>query len=324
MTFPEMIRALIGFSLSAFLLSSFQTEARAAAPFQRVQSPSYYRIQLGDYEVTALYDGGGEIDASLLQGDPKQIEGLLRKDFTDGKHLKGTVAAFLVNTGKKLVLVDAGTGGHWGGPSLGKVARNMRLAGYRPDQVDLVLVTHLHADHVGGIVSAQGKRVYTNAEVRMAKAESDFWLSEDMAKQAPKDAQEFFKISRDSAAPYIAAKKWRPFEGTDALVEGIRPYPILGHTPGHTGYEVTSKGETLLIWGDVVHAMPVQLPHPEISIVYDADSPSAVKSRQLLFESLASKGILAGGAHMPFPSLGRLRKETTGYTWVPVVYTDKP
>jgi len=277
---------------------------------------------LGDFEVTTLYDGGGEIDGKLLRAQPGEVQTLVRKELGDPDHIRGAVVGFLVNTGPKLIVVDSGTGGHWGGPTFGHLVANLKTAGYKPEQVDMVLVTHLHADHVAGIYTADGKRAFPNAEVRMAKADSEFWLSEEIAKQAPKEAQEFFQIARSAAAPYIAAGKWHPFDGAEELAPGVKAYPIPGHTPGHTGYEFTSNGQTLLVWGDVVHVASVQLAKPEIAIVYDIDSPAAVKTRLQLFETLVSNGTLVGGAHMPFPSLGKLRRDGAGYAWVPALYGD--
>ena len=151
--------------------------AHAEAPLRPHQVPGYYRLMVGDFEVTALYDGGAGIDSALLRGNAQQIRALLRRSmYDDPTDVLGSVAGYLVNTGSKLVLIDAGTGGHWGGPALGRLVANLRASGYSPDQVDVVLITHLHADHVGGIYGADGSRVFRNAEIRMAKADSDFWL----------------------------------------------------------------------------------------------------------------------------------------------------
>jgi len=294
--------------------------ALAEAPMQKKASPGYFRVMVGAFEVTALFDGGGEIDGKLLQAPPADVHSLVRKDLGDPQHIRGSVMGFLVNTGAKLILVDAGAGGHWGGPALGQLRSNLARAGYRPEQVDLILITHLHADHVGGVYTESGLRAFPNAEVRAAKEDSEFWLSAEIAGQAPKEAQEFFQIARNAAAPYRSARKWNPFSGAEPLAPGVRALPIRGHTPGHTGYEFTSNGETLLVWGDVVHVAAVQLPRPDIGIVYDVDGPSAIKARQQLFDDLAANATLIAGAHMPFPSLGRLRKEGAGYVWVPVIY----
>ena len=188
-------------------------------------------------------------------------------------------------------------------PTLGRLVANLRASGYSPDQVDLVLITHLHADHVGGIYGADGSRVFRNAEIRMAKADSDFWLSTDIALKAPPEAQAFFKIARDAAAPYVAAGKWRPFEGTDPIVPafGLPPSSVI---PGLMGYEVTSNGQSLLVWGDVVHVMAVQMARPGVGIEFDIDSSTAIKAREALFAKLSASKTLVAGAHMPFHRWG--------------------
>jgi glyoxylase-like metal-dependent hydrolase (beta-lactamase superfamily II) len=294
---------------------------QAAAPMQHKQVPGFYRVMMGDFEITALYDGGISIDSSLLSGDPALIQSLLmRSFFNDPQKVSGSVTGFLINTGSKLILIDTGTGGHWGGPTLGKLTGNLKAAGYKPEQVDLVLLTHLHADHVGGIYDAKNQRVFSNAQISMMKADSDFWLSKDITEKAPQGAKLFFQIAQAAAAPYLAAGKWKPLQDMGEIVPGIAPYAIPGHTPGHVGYMVSSKGQSLLIWGDVAHVVSVQMPHPEIGIAFDADGPTAIKTREDLFVKLAADKTLLGGAHMPFPGFGRLRKEDTGYSWVPVTF----
>jgi glyoxylase-like metal-dependent hydrolase (beta-lactamase superfamily II) len=279
---------------------------------------------VGDYEVTAHYDGGGTISSELLHGNPKLIQSLLARSFqNDPKHVSATVQGFLVNTGSKLVLVDTGAGGHWGPATLGKLVQNLKASGYKPEQVDLVLLTHLHGDHAGGIYK-DGKRVFPNATVMMKKADADFWLSKEIMNKAPEDAKIFFKIAQDGSAPYIAAGKWKPFDSMDEIVPGIKPVAIPGHTPGHTGYMVSSKGQSLLIWGDIAHVSAVQMPHPEISIVFDSDNEAAVKTREALLKKLAADKTMIAAAHMPYPGLGRLRvaDNGVGYDWVPATFSD--
>lgn len=298
--------------------------AQAAAPMQHKQVAGFYRTMIGDYEVTALHDGGAGIDSNVLHGDPALIQSLLARSFqNDPKNVSATVQGFLVNTGPKLVLIDTGAGGHWGGPALGKLVQNLKASGYKPEQVDLVLLTHLHADHAGGIYK-DGKRVFPNATVMTKKADADFWLSKEITAKAPEEARTFFKVAQDAAAPYIAAGKWKPYEGMDEIVPGIAPYAIPGHTPGHTGYMISSKGQSLLIWGDVAHVTAVQLPHPEIGIAFDSDGAMAIKTRENLLVKLAADKTMIAAAHMPFPGLGRIRKADTGagYDWVPATFLD--
>jgi glyoxylase-like metal-dependent hydrolase (beta-lactamase superfamily II) len=300
-------------------LLSASTLALAEAPFVGTQASGYYRLRLGDYEITALHDGNGEISSSLMQGDAAEVKELLESSYGSESY-QGTGAGFLINTGKKLILIDSGTGEAFGSPEH-HLVENLEAAGYRPGQIDLILLTHLHYGHIGGIATKDGKRVFPNAEVRMAQAESDFWLSQAVAAGAPKGLQIYFQFAREAAAPYIAAHAWSPFVGTDELAPGIIPVTLPGHTPGHSGYQVTSKGKTMLFWGDIVHVEPIQMSHPEISIAYDMDQEVAIKTRKALFAALATSKTAVAGPHMPWPAIGYVRKDGKGYKWVPMIFT---
>jgi glyoxylase-like metal-dependent hydrolase (beta-lactamase superfamily II) len=201
---------------------------------------------------------------------------------------------------------------------------SLRSAGYTPEEVDIVLLTHLHSDHVGGLTTQDGKRVFPNADVYVAKAESDFWLSPEIAAKAPRDAQPFFQSAQAIAAPYIKAGKWHTFSGSEPIVDGMQIVPLPGHTPGHTGYEFSSKGQKILFWGDIIHAQRVQLQHPEVTAIFDIDQTAAAGTRNQLLSKLAREDVLIAAPHTSlFPALGRLRKDGSGYSWVPVVFTDR-
>jgi glyoxylase-like metal-dependent hydrolase (beta-lactamase superfamily II) len=298
--------------------------SHAAAPFHGVQVPGFYRTKVGAFEVTTILDGTSTFDAQWLKAEPSALQPLTAKQFQQSDKIAGTVAAFLINTGKQLLLVDTGAGGFWGGPALGHLSECLRAAGYRPEQIDLVLLTHLHADHVAGLRSPNGKRRFPNATVLMLQADSDFWLSQEVASKAPAEAREFFMLAQASAKPYVAAGKWKPIAPGAEIVPGVRSRPIAGHTPGHTGYEFSSNGQSLLIVGDAVHVAQVQFERPDIGVVFDGDGQTADKSRVALFEEVARSGQLIGGQHLPFPSLGRLRKEGSGYVWVPIPFSRTP
>jgi glyoxylase-like metal-dependent hydrolase (beta-lactamase superfamily II) len=308
------------------VLASFVAvpNAALAAPHQHHdQVPSFYRLKVGDLEVTALYDGTGVFDPHWLNGAKATMDGAVKTLQEDPHMLDVADTGFLVNTGKQRILVDAGAGTWWGGGAMGRLAGSLRSAGYTPEEVDIVLVTHLHSDHVGGLTTQDGKRVFPNADVYVAKAESDFWLSPGMAAKAPKDAQPFFLSAQAIAAPYIKAGKWHTFSGSEPIVDGMRLVPLHGHTPGHTGYEFSSKGQKILFWGDIVHALRVQLQHPEVTAIFDIDQAAAAATRQQLLPRLASEDVVIAGPHMNFPAMGRLRKEGSGYSWAPVVFTDR-
>jgi glyoxylase-like metal-dependent hydrolase (beta-lactamase superfamily II) len=309
------------------VLASFVVGPNAAldaAPPHRDQVPGFYRLKVGDLEVTALYDGTGAFDPHWLNGTKATMDGVV-KGLNEDPHMLDVVdSGFLVNTGKQLILVDAGAGTWWGGAALGRLVGSLRSAGYTPEDVDIVLVTHLHSDHVGGLTTQDGKRAFPNADVYVAKAESDFWLSPEIAAKAPKDAQPFFQSAQAIAAPYINAGKWHTFSGSEPIVDGMQIVPLPGHTPGHTGYEFSSKGQRILFWGDTIHAQRVQFPHPEVTAIFDIDQTAAAATRNQLLPKLAGGDVLIASPHSSlFPPLGRLRKDGSGYSWAPVVFTDR-
>ena len=296
--------------------------AMAAAPQHHEQAPGFYRLQVGEFEVTALWDGTASFNPHWLRNQTT-IDGVVKALHQDPHLLDVSDTGFLVNTGKQLILVDAGSGTWFGGGALGRMTDSLRSAGYTPEEVDLVLVTHLHSDHIGGLSTQDGKRVFPNAEVYVAKEDSDFWLSPEIAAKAPKDAQPFFQSAQAIAAPYIKAGKWHTLSGSEPIVDGMRVVSLHGHTPGHTGYEFSSLGHKILFWGDTIHAQRVQLQHPEVTVVFDIDPAAASVTRSQLLPELARENIVIAGPHMLFPSLGRLHKSGNGYSWAPVSYTDQ-
>ncbi len=315
------IAAALLVALASFV--AVPNAALAAAPQHHDQVPGFYRLEVGDLEVTALFDGPAIVDLHWLTGEKATLDGVVKALHEDPHMLDAADSGFLVNTGKQMILVDAGAGTWFGGGAYGHLLGNLRSAGYTPEEVDIVLVTHLHSDHVGGLTTQDGNRVFPNAKVYVAKAESDFWLSPEIAAKAPKDAQPFFQSAQAIAAPYIKAGKWHTFSGSEPIVDGIQLVPLHGHTPGHTGYEFSSQGKKILFWGDTIHAQRVQLQHPEVTVVFDIDPPAALATRNQLLSNLAREDVVIAGPHMLFPGLGRLHKEGSGYSWAPVAFTDQ-
>lgn len=298
------------------------TLAHAAPPEQhKDQVAGYFRMMVGDFEVTALYDGYVHIAPKVLKGlGEKDLQGMLARMFlvtTPG--VQTAVNAFLVHTGEHLVLVDTGTATAFG-PTLGAILKNLRAAGYDPGQVDTVLLTHLHPDHAYGLLTTEGKAAFPNAEVRVSQAEADYWLNPQNAAKMAADKQGMFKLAQDAVAPYQAAGKFKPYAPSDALVPGVTALPANGHTPGHSGYLFKSKDQSLLLWGDIVHSFATQFSRPEVSLEFDVDSKQAIATRKRLFAEAAKNKLWVGGAHLPFPGLGHVRAESTGYTWVPAEY----
>ena len=204
--------------------------------------------------------------------------------------------------------------------ALGKLPANLKAAGYTPEQVDEIYITHLHPDHVGGI-TVDGKAIFPNATIRADKHDADFWLSEENMKKAPKDVQGFFAGAQGALKPYIAAGKFKTFEGNTDLVPGVKAQATHGHTPGHTFYVAESKGQKMVFWGDLMHVAAVQFENPGVTIQFDTDSKAAAAQRKKAYAEAAKQGYLVGIAHVSFPGIGRLRANGAGYTWLPVNYS---
>lgn len=306
--------------ISCFTIQTCLAETNSV-PKQATQVPGYYRMMLGDFEVTALYDGHTQIPTTLLKNiNDKEAKQLLEKMFIDPTNdVQTAINGFLVNTGDHLILVDAGAAKCFG-PTSGEIQNNIKAAGYTAEQIDIVLLTHLHPDHACGI-NKDGIAAFPNATVYASKAEADFWLSEEKTKQAPANVQAVFNIAQDSVAPYKKNNKLKIYNTGDTLLTGVQVVPSIGHTPGHSSYLFTSNDQKLLIWGDIVHSYSIQLAHPEVAIEYDTDSSKAIETRKEILADAAKNKLWIAGAHLPFPGLGHVRAEQQGYTWVPIEYS---
>ncbi|MCW0920936.1 MBL fold metallo-hydrolase [Pseudomonas koreensis] len=295
--------------------------AMAQAPQVGTQAPGYFRLAVGDYEVTALFDGYNDLSPKLLQGmSQSQIRALLARRSIETPGVQTAFNAFLVNTGTQLILVDTGAG-QCIGATAGQLSANMQVAGYKPEQVDTILLTHLHLDHVCGLVDAEKKPVFANATVFAAKAEADYWLDPAALANAPAGAKEFFKIAQDSTAPYVAAGRFKTFAAGQSPLPGLVEATLeAGHTPGSTTYRFTSQQQSIVFMGDLVHNLAVQFLHPEVSIGFDVNSQQAIASRQAVFSAAAASKTWVTAAHLPFPGIGHIAAEGKHFQWVPVEY----
>jgi len=324
-----LVTATIGFLGQA-------APAWAAAAQVRVQAPGFYRMMLGDFEITALLDGthpfpAAEVLTKAKVGAPG-VRLKLFQDYADEASAllaasdltaptEGSINAFLINTGSKLVLIDSGAGTLYGA-CCGHLIENLRASGYSPEQVDEVLLTHLHADHVGGIAPG-GIAAFPNAVIRSSKLDADYWLDDGNERAAPDFLRPMFEGDKASLKPYIAAGRYLPFEGEQEMVPGIRSVPLPGHTPGHTSYVVESRGQKLLLWGDVVHVAAVQFPDPAVTVKYDSDEAEAELDRKRIFSNAAKGAYWIGAAHVSFPGLGHVGVRNDAFVWIPGDYTTR-
>jgi glyoxylase-like metal-dependent hydrolase (beta-lactamase superfamily II) len=294
----------------------------AAVPMVKTQAPGFYRMMLGDFEVTALNDG--VIDYATAQVLPKATREQIKTGLTEygvADPVGMSYNGFLINTGSKLILIDTGTGGKLednpGFRGAGRLMANLRAAGYQPEQIDEVYITHLGPDHVGGLTLGT-QRAFPNALLRAPKGEVDIFLHPDTA---PAWTRSWIPFWADLFAPYIKAGKFQSIEEDIVLTPGIRALATHGHAPGHTSYVVESKGQTLIVMGDLVLMGALQFADPSLRSSFDADPKAAAEQRLRIFK-LASDGDwwIAGG-HLSFPGIGHVRAGQGRYFWAPANYT---
>ncbi|MDQ1229169.1 MBL fold metallo-hydrolase [Sphingomonas sp. SORGH_AS_0879] len=285
------------------------------------QAPGYYRLFVGRFEVTALLDGTHPFpsDRVAIGATRAEVEKALGEAFLPLRY-EGMINAFLIDMDGRLVLIDSGAGNLYGTEG-GGLKQAIVAAGYTPEQVTDVFVTHLHEDHVGGLV-LDGQPVFPHATIHIPRKDADFWLDDRNRAGVDDLLKPFFPAVQGVLAPYRRAGRVSPFEEGAALLPGLTPIAAPGHTPGHTAYLLSDAGQSLLFWGDTVHMAPVQLPHPKVAIRYDWNVPMAVASRRTLFAMAADRHWLVAGAHISFPGIGHVRHDRGGgYAFVPTNYT---
>lgn len=271
------------------------------------KKPADGDLKIGDFKVRMLQDAQMYMNISLLSG----IEKSDALKLTGGVDTVWTaVNAYLVRTPQQVVLVDAGVGKYPGEDS-GHLFEYLKRAGVEPEQIDLVLITHFHFDHIGGLLTPEGKRAFPNALVRASQVENDFWMGDES--KIPENMRERAKKIKAVFAPYISADLYKPYKPDEVLGEGIKAMPAYGHTPGHTVFSFSSKGEELWCIGDLIHIGIVQFPNPAASMAFDSDKKMALTSRIDFFKRAAASHIVIAGAHLG----DMLRLEVNGNSFIP-------
>ncbi len=313
-------RLVIGGLLGSAAWSVAGAPVFAKAALSGHQVIGAYRHGVGKFEVIALNDGMIDLPVSIFVGaDAAEAGKLLTARSLPGDKSPTAVNAFIVNTGDKVVLIDTGTGALMG-PTLGRFAANLAAFGIDPASVDVVAMTHLHPDHFGGLLTADHKIAFPKAQFVIAEADTKFWLDEAIAAKAPADSKMFFDTARANVSPYIAAGNVRFITDGQEVVPGVTAHAAPGHTPGHTMYRVTSNGDTLLIWGDIIHSYAMQFEHPEWAIAFDTDTNLAISTRRKVFDMVTADKVTVAGAHLPFPGIGHVSKAGATYRYEPLFW----
>lgn len=289
--------------------------------WQAEQAPGFYRFRLGAFRVTVLSDGTASRDLPRIMSDPEAVRAAFERSH-EALPVDLSINCYLIDTGEHRILVDTGAGELFGADA-GALVRNMQASGYDPEDIDIILLTHIHGDHSGGL-SVAGERVFPNATVRVDRRDPAHWLSPSLQAAAPADRRATFEQSHRTVDPYVEAARLATFDGATTIVPGIRSVPEPGHTPGMTGYMIESEGQQLFLWGDIVHAAEVQFADPAVTIDYDVEPSQAAQTRRRVLQDAAREGYLVGGSHLSFPGLGHVAQQDGRYAWTPSPYRAKP
>lgn len=270
---------------------------------------SFRRIPVGEIEVFVLADGVLELPLALF---PAAAEPGADASFGAGP-FPTAINCFAVRTAGRLYVIDAGCG-PWRGEANGKLVAAMKAAGLDPDAVEAILMTHLHGDHAGGLLSEAGA-AFPKTQLMLSEAEASYWSDPGLSARIP----ERMKATLATAGKALAAYRDRTvtFAPGAEVVPGVTAIALPGHTPGQTGYRIESGGEHLFVWADIVHVEAVQFPHPDWAILFDTDSAQAAATRQRVFAECVAEGTRVAGMHLAFPAVGRVVREGGRYAWAP-------
>jgi len=269
--------------------------------------------QLGDIRATALDAGYDDLPIAVVVNIDRAGTAALAELSSGDDLLHPVFNAYLVQTGGRQVLIDAGAGVHMG-PNAGKMPENLAESRVAPGEVDAIILTHCHPDHILGIVDGDWNAVFPNAELIVPELDEQFWLRSDPSKIENEYQRLEIGRAQKAAAPYSG--RTRTISGGE-VARGVTMVPLPGHTPGHSGYMLEGGGRKLFLWGDIVHFPTFQPARPDASLVFDVDAPLARETRKQTFERVIAEGLEIGGGHLLAPGFARVERAGTAYRIVP-------
>jgi glyoxylase-like metal-dependent hydrolase (beta-lactamase superfamily II) len=295
--------------------------ARAATPLSGKQAPGFYRYKVGDYEITAIHDGVWlpDITPTLVRNvSVPEIQKTLSDQFQRTDKMVVPFTPIMVNTGSKLVLIDTGTAGRFV-PTATSFMDNFAAAGFDPKQVDTVVISHFHGDHINGIRTKENELTFPNAEILVPAVEWTLWMDDSKATTVPENQRGNFGNSKRVFGSI--ANKVTPFEPGKEVAPGITSIAAPGHTPGHTAFAIASGNQSMLHTVDTTNIPSLFARNPDWQFAFDTDGDLAVQTRKRLYDRAAADKMLTAGYHWPFPAVGYVSKEGNGYRVNPLTWS---
>jgi glyoxylase-like metal-dependent hydrolase (beta-lactamase superfamily II) len=293
----------------------------AAAPPAGKQAPGFYRYKVGDYELTQIVDGSftlQSLDGFVTNADKPAVNAALEAAYMPRDQLTVVFNPMVVNTGSKLILIDSGYGAA-GPKTAGQLQANMVAAGIDPKAIDIVVISHLHPDHINGLVGPDAGIAFPNAEIKMPAQDVAYWMDDGNMSRAPAGRlADYFKNVRRVMG--VVSSKVTKYEWDKEVAPGITAIATVGHTPGHTSFVIASGSGRLLVQSDVTNHPALFVRNPGWSAVFDIDASKAIETRRKFYDMAVAEKSLIAGFHYPFPSLGHVEKDGTGYRLVPIAW----
>jgi len=299
------------------------TPSRAAAPLLGNQAPGWYRYKVGSYEITVATDGKSTFklpDTFVVNVQKDAVNGALAAAHMDKDTMTIPYSPIAVNTGSKLIVVDTGTGEanfEKTKGSSGQFHGNLKTSGIDRNNVDIVVISHFHGDHINGLLTPDNKLAFPNAEVLVPAAEWKYFMDDgEMSKQTTERMKGVFANAR---RVFDALKrKVTPYEAGKEIAPGVNAVATPGHTPGHTSLIVSSGNSSVCVQADVTNHPALFVRNPGWHAFFDQDANMAEATRRKVYDMLATEKMMVQGFHYPFPSVAYIEKAGTGYREIPV------
>jgi glyoxylase-like metal-dependent hydrolase (beta-lactamase superfamily II) len=278
-------------------------------------APAIFDAPLGRFRITSLFDGMAGLQKGMFQGDAAAIDAALAAGGLTGEALPAPVTAFLLQSDNQTILIDAGMGAlDILGPGFGRIFDGLSAMGLAPADIDLVIVTHAHPDHIGGLLT-DGQPTFPNAQIAISEVEFGFWGDAGIMAQAPAEPQGLFGLAQAVFAAY--GTQVTPLADGTEVASGLRLELSPGHTPGHALVHIDGGDQELLMVADTLHSSILHTALPDLGFGFDTDTVQAAASRRRVFDRAASDGVLIAATHVPFPGFGRFVRAGDAYSYVP-------